>query len=55
MIKDWVNQPTDEKFTAIHFATYHGNFELIRMLVEDLGADFKVQNVFGSSVIHVAA
>lgn len=55
MIRDWVNTPTDEKFTAIHFATYHGNFDLIKMLVEELHADFKTQNVFGSSVIHIAA
>mmetsp|Transcript_6756 Transcript_6756/g.4875 ORF Transcript_6756/g.4875 Transcript_6756/m.4875 type:complete len:178 (+) Transcript_6756:655-1188(+) len=55
MIKDWVDTPTDEKFTAIHFATYHGNFDLIKMLVEELNADFTTQNVFGSSVIHIAA
>ena len=28
-LMEWVNEPTDEKFTALHFATYHGNFELI--------------------------
>jgi len=42
MIKEWVDAPTDEQFTAIHFATYHGNFELIKLLVEELGANFKV-------------
>ena len=24
-IKTWVNTPTDERFTALHFSTYHGN------------------------------
>ena len=28
-LEDWVNTQTDEKFTALHFATYHGNFDLI--------------------------
>jgi len=22
----WANQVTDEQFTALHFATYHGNY-----------------------------
>jgi hypothetical protein len=25
-IEDWANTPTDEDFTALHFATYHGNY-----------------------------
>jgi hypothetical protein len=28
-LKDWADRPTDEQFTALHFATYHGNMELI--------------------------
>lgn len=24
-LKDWADITTDEKFTALHFATYHGN------------------------------
>ncbi len=32
----WANQVTDEQFTALHFATYHGNFELIKILVEEM-------------------
>lgn len=51
----WVNMPTDEKFTALHFSTYHGNIELIRMMVEEMHADFTLKNVYGANVLHVAA
>mmetsp|Transcript_43314 Transcript_43314/g.41720 ORF Transcript_43314/g.41720 Transcript_43314/m.41720 type:complete len:155 (+) Transcript_43314:442-906(+) len=51
----WVNYPTDEGFTAIHFATYHGNFPLIKFLIETAGADVNKKNKFGSTVMHVAA
>ena len=39
-MRDWVNTPTDEKFTALHFSTYHGNTELIRIMVEEMQADY---------------
>ena len=51
----WVNMPTDEKFTALHFSTYHGNIELIRLMVEEMHADFNVKNVYGANVLHVAS
>jgi palmitoyltransferase ZDHHC13/17 len=51
----WVNAQTDEGFTAIHFATYHGNFSLIKFLIETANADMTMKNKFGSSVMHVAA
>ena len=54
-IKNWVNAPTDEKFTALHFSTYHGNIELIKIMVEDMHADFTIRNVYGANVLHVAA
>ena len=54
-MKEWVCAPTDEKFTALHFATYHGNFELIQMLVDRMEADIKLRNVYGANVLHVAA
>ena len=34
MISALANQPTDEGFTCLHFAVYHGNFNLIKFLVE---------------------
>ena len=54
-LANWVNMPTDEKFTALHFLTYHGNIELIRLMVEEMHADFNVKNVYGANVLHVAA
>jgi ankyrin repeat protein len=47
--------PTDERFTALHFSTYHGNIDLIRMMTEEMGADFSIKNVYGANVLHVAA
>ena len=39
-VRKWINKQTisDEGFTALHFATFHGNMEMIRFLVS-LGAD----------------
>lgn len=51
----WVNTPTDERFTALHFSTYHGNIELIRLMTEEMFADYTVKNVYGANVLHVAA
>lgn len=54
-LKDWVNKPTDEDFTAVHFASYHGNLELVVKLVEELQADFSTTNMYGANVLHVAS
>ena len=35
MLAQWANQPTDEEFTALHFATYHGNYNLIKFLIDN--------------------
>lgn len=51
----WANTPTDEEFTALHFATYHGNFYLIKFLIEHANADINKKNKFGSTLMHVAA
>ena len=52
---EWVNFPTDEQFTAIQFATFHGNFELIIKMSEEMNADHTVKNTYGASVLHIAA
>ena len=44
LITDWANQQTDRGFTALHFAAYHGNFDLITYLVDVLGADMYAKN-----------
>lgn len=51
----WVNTPTDEEFTALHFAAYHGNFYLSKFLIEHGKADIFKKNKFGSTLMHVAA
>ena len=53
--KQWINLPTDERFTALHFSTYHGNIDLIRIMVEEMGADYSMKNVYGANVLHVAS
>ena len=52
---EWVDWPTDEEFTALHFAVYHGNWELMQILAEQLGADFEKRNIYGANVLHIAA
>ena len=52
---EWVDWPTDEEFTALHFAVYHGNWELIQILDQQLGADFERCNIYGANVLHIAA
>lgn len=54
-IQTWVNAYTDEKFTALHFASYHGNFELIKLMIDEMGADVRVTNVYGANCLHIAA
>jgi ankyrin repeat protein len=55
LLSDWANTLTDEEFTALHFATYHGNFNLIKFLIDNAKADIYKRNKFGSSVLHIAA
>lgn len=51
----WANSVTDEEFTALHFATYHGNGPLIKFLIENCEADMHKKNKYGSTVLHIAA
>jgi palmitoyltransferase len=54
-MQNWVNSFTDEKFTALHFASYHGNFDLIKLMVDEMGANVHVINVYGATCLHIAA
>lgn len=54
-LTEWVNTPTDESFTALHFATYHGNFKLIKTMVDEMSADIHAKNMYGANVLHIAA
>jgi hypothetical protein len=53
--QSWVNVATEDKFTALHFATRHANFTILTLLVEKAGADLYIRNKFGSTVMHIAA
>lgn len=55
ILAQWVNRETDEAFTCLHFAAYHGNVNLAIRLVEEFGADFNQANVYGANVLQVAA
>jgi hypothetical protein len=41
-------------FSALHYAAYRGNIEMIEILIE-IGADVNCKNKFGLGVLHVAA
>ena len=53
-IKLWLDQHTDEGFTALHFASFRGNTEIIEVLLLS-GADINTMNYQGLSVLHDAA
>jgi palmitoyltransferase ZDHHC13/17 len=54
-LQTWADRQTDEGFTALHFATYHSNFELIRILVDQMDASCEIKNRYGANVLHIAA
>jgi len=39
----------------MHFSAYHGNFELIKLIVEEMKADINLKNVYGQNVLHISA
>jgi palmitoyltransferase len=54
-ITEWVNLSTSkDKFTALHYASFRGNIELLDLLI-NYGADQKAKNEFGLNVMHIAA
>lgn len=55
-IREWVNLPSkgDEGFFPLHFASFHGNAKLVKLLVR-CGADVHVRNKQGINMLHVAA
>lgn len=51
----YVNYQTSElKFTALHYAAYHGDVEICEMLLAH-GADQLLTNKYGLNVLHMAA
>ncbi len=53
-IKAWVNVKSDQGNTAIHYASYRGNVEIISKLIDN-GAEIEVVNNRGLNVLHMAA
>ena len=56
-MKRWINKQTigEEGFTALHFASFHGNLVLIKYLIEECGADVHAINKHNINMLHVAA
>ena len=52
---DWTNQKSQKGLTALHFASFHGNIEMIEFLVTDLKADISIIDNQGLNVLHAAA
>ena len=55
-LKGWINSISlgDDGFTALHFASFHGNMQMIKLLVKH-GANIHAQNKQGINMLHVAA
>ncbi len=54
-MQTWVNQTTDDEFTALHFATKHGNYVMLNLLIEKAHADLYIHNKYGATAMHIAA
>jgi len=53
-IQNWINEKSVQGYTPIHYASYRGNIEIIKYLVE-YGADINVVNKKGLNVMHLAS
>jgi ankyrin repeat protein len=53
-IKKWVNEKSEQGHTAIHYAAYRGNIEIINKLIDN-GADVELSNNRGLNVLHMAS
>ena len=51
----WINtKDSNDEFTALHYASYHGNLDACEYLT-DMGADIHARNKFGCDMLHIAA
>ena len=55
-VANWVNTPakTDQGFYPLHYASFHGNAKLIKLLIRN-GANIWAKNRMGINMMHVAA
>ena len=54
-LRNWANHKSNRGYTAMHFAAFHGNIEMIKYLEEEMEADVKCVNNIGINVLHCAA
>lgn len=54
-LKRWVDTQNCEGFSALHFASFHGNYQMINTLIEQGTADINLANNQGCTVLHLAA
>jgi ankyrin repeat protein len=54
LLKSWVNKGNKQGFTALHYASFRGNFKSIEYLIQ-AGADIYSRNNEGLDVMHMAA
>ena len=55
-VANWINTPSrsDQGFFPLHFASFHGNIQLIKLLMRNK-ANFRVVTNEGINMLHVAA
>ena len=55
-LKDWINEPSrgEDGFSALHFATFHGNLNIIKILVY-YGGNIFIKNKLDINMLHIAA
>ena len=55
-VANWINTPSksEQGFYPLHFASFHGNIQLIKLLMRNK-ADFRVKTNEGINMLHVAA
>ena len=53
-IDDYVNEKTNEGFTALHYAVNNGNIKMVKLLKE-FGAKVESLTVLGKNVVHLAS
>jgi hypothetical protein len=56
ILKDWINQHSkgEEGFTALHFAAFHGNMRIIKLLMS-YGSNVYAKNKQEINMLHVAS
>ena len=55
-VANWINTPSesDQGFYPLHFASFHGNIPLIKLLMRNK-ANYRAQTIEGINMLHVAA